>query len=96
MMADSDLESREGEEFSIDDVKSKLHGQLEIQAVTGVPSPPLPAWLNEGMASFFEGTRFVPCHVGPGIMDVESKPVTGSVHVVGAEGFVCGHLETFD
>jgi len=46
MMADSDLESRD-EEFSIDEVRSKLHGQLEIQAVTGVPSPPLPAWLNE-------------------------------------------------
>ena len=40
MMADSDLESRD-EEFSIDEVRSKLHGQLEIQAVTGVPSPPL-------------------------------------------------------
>ena len=51
MMADSDLESRD-EEFSIDEVRSKLHGQLEIQAVTGVPSPPLPGsrlptWLNE-------------------------------------------------
>merc|ERR1719412_257035 len=46
MMADSDLESRD-EEFSIDEVRSKLHGQLEIQAVTGVPSPPLPAWLSE-------------------------------------------------
>jgi len=52
MMADSDLESREGEEFSIDDVKSKLHGQLEIQAVSSpLPgncrTPPLSSWLAE-------------------------------------------------
>ena len=48
MMADSDLESRD-EEFSIDEVKSKLHGQLEIQAVAGAPacSPPLPSWLSD-------------------------------------------------
>ena len=46
MMADSDLESRD-EEFSIDEVRSKLHGQLEIQAVAGAPSPPLPSWLSE-------------------------------------------------
>jgi len=52
MMADSDLESRD-EEFSIDEVKTKLCGQLEIQAVSAAsPSsacgtPPLPAWLTE-------------------------------------------------
>jgi len=51
MMADSDLESREGEEFSIDEVKSRLHGQLEIQAVASPLStcrtPPLSSWLTE-------------------------------------------------
>jgi len=52
MMADSDMESRD-EEFSIDEVKTKLSGQLEIQAVSAAsPSsacgtPPLPAWLTE-------------------------------------------------
>jgi len=53
MMADSDIESRD-EEFSIDDVKSKLHGQLDIQAVSAAsPSsisrstPPLSSWLSE-------------------------------------------------
>ena len=46
MMADSDLESRD-EEFSIDEVKTKLHGQLEIQPVVGAASPPLPSWLSE-------------------------------------------------
>ena len=51
MMPDSDLESRDGE-FSIDDVKSRLSGQLEIQAVRGgspssAGTPPLPSWLSE-------------------------------------------------
>lgn len=51
MIPDSDLESRDGE-FSIDEVKSRLSGQLEIQAVRGVsPSsagtPPLPSWISE-------------------------------------------------
>lgn len=52
MMADSDLESRD-EEFSIDEVRTKLCGQLEIQAVSAAsPSsacgtPPLSSWLAE-------------------------------------------------
>ena len=52
MMPDSDLESRDGE-FSIDEVKSRLSGQLEIQAVRGGGSPssagtpPLPSWISE-------------------------------------------------
>jgi len=51
-LQDSDLESRDGD-FSIDEVKSRLSGQLEIQAVRGVsPSsagttPPLPSWISE-------------------------------------------------
>ena len=50
-LQDSDLESRDGD-FSIDEVKSRLSGQLEIQAVRGgSPSsggtPPLPSWISE-------------------------------------------------
>jgi len=40
MMGDSDLDSNG--EFSIDDVKTRLHGQLEIQAVSGGSPSSLP------------------------------------------------------
>ena len=54
MMGDSDLESRDGE-FSLDEVRTRLCGQLEIQAVRGgspssaasAGTPPLPSWLSE-------------------------------------------------
>jgi len=51
MLPDSDLESRDGE-FSLDEVKTRLCGQLEIQAVRGgspssAGTPPLPTWLSE-------------------------------------------------
>jgi hypothetical protein len=48
-----DLESRGGDDFSIDEVRSRLHGQLEIQPVSRLQPPlpptahhPLPPWFN--------------------------------------------------
>ena len=59
IIQDSDLESRDGEGFSLDEVKTRLCGQLEIQAVRGgggrgspssagsVGTPPLHSWFSE-------------------------------------------------
>jgi hypothetical protein len=50
-----DLESRAGDDFSIDEVRSRLHGQLEIQPVSRLQPPlaasashPLPPWFGRG------------------------------------------------
>ena len=52
-----DLESRGGDDFSIDEVRSRLHGQLDIQPVSRLQPPsapavhhPLPPWFNRGEA----------------------------------------------
>jgi hypothetical protein len=58
-----DLDSRGGDDFSIDEVRSRLHGQLEIQPVSRLQPPlppashhPLPPWFN----SRGEATRTPP------------------------------------
>ena len=50
-----DLESRGGDDFSLDEVRSRRHSQLEIQPVSHLQPPlppilhhPLPKWFNRG------------------------------------------------